>query len=88
MTEQKQFCEEHNSLARHAELVSASPKRPCTSYDFEHISEPFWEMPKQVRHDDTQSLRRITVISCLFFDTNISYFIINNSYFLFPISYF
>ncbi|MDR0792443.1 MAG: hypothetical protein LBE82_03980 [Chitinophagaceae bacterium] len=26
MTKQKQFCEEHNSLARHAELVSASPK--------------------------------------------------------------
>jgi hypothetical protein len=28
MTKQKQFCEEYNCLARHAELVSASPLRP------------------------------------------------------------
>jgi tRNA pseudouridine-54 N-methylase len=27
MTEQKQFCEEHNSLTRHAEFISASPLR-------------------------------------------------------------
>jgi hypothetical protein len=40
-----------NSLARHAELVSASPLRPYTSYNPEHISEPFWEMLKQVQHD-------------------------------------
>jgi hypothetical protein len=47
MTEQKQFCEEHNSLARHAEFISASPLRSHASYDSEHISKSFWEMPKQ-----------------------------------------
>ncbi|MDR0792125.1 MAG: hypothetical protein LBE82_02365 [Chitinophagaceae bacterium] len=47
MTKQKQFCKEHNSLARHAEFISASPLSPRTSYNAEHISEPFWEMLKQ-----------------------------------------
>jgi hypothetical protein len=32
MAEQKQFCEEHNSFARHAELVSASPLRLHAHY--------------------------------------------------------
>ncbi|MDR0793232.1 MAG: hypothetical protein LBE82_07970 [Chitinophagaceae bacterium] len=40
----KQSCEEHNSFARHAELVSASPKTIVILTNYQ-------EMPKQVRHD-------------------------------------